>query len=183
MKQKRFYTVGLSIASIAALFIITPVHAASTTQMKACKIAVLDKSQFSSFPMAAVSVRPGSKNNHVRFNVDWEGATGHGNCKVSTDGYVKEVNVKQFKAAGGHHKDHSGFVEQDDFWRDKSGRWIDPDGEVCHSCTPENGFPAAQKKHTKDIDGFYYDRHTGHWRDPGGETCYSCTPENGFPDQ
>ena len=33
----------------------------------------------------------------------------------------------------------------DGFYYDRHmGQWRDPDGEVCHSCTPENGFPARQ---------------------------------------
>jgi hypothetical protein len=33
-------------------------------------------------------------------------------------------------------------MEIDGFYFDRHiGQWRDPDGEICHSCTPENGFP------------------------------------------
>ena len=59
--------------------------AASTTQMKACKMALLNEPKFQDLPMAATSVFQGKKENHARFTVRWEGLEANGNCKVSTD--------------------------------------------------------------------------------------------------
>lgn len=39
-------------------------------------------------------------------------------------------------------KHAGGELEQDGFYYDKHvGKWRDPAGDVCHTCTPENGFP------------------------------------------
>ena len=59
--------------------------AASTTQMKACKMALLNEPKFQDLPMAATSVFQGKKENHARFTVRWEGLEANGNCKVSKD--------------------------------------------------------------------------------------------------
>lgn len=113
-------------------------------QMQACKLAALNKPKLQDLPMAAISVRPGNKINDVRFSVRWEGTKGHGICKVSNDGYVEHVNIQELHTFQKRHHQSS------------------------------TGAP-------KDIDGFYYDRHSEQWRDPDGEVCHSCTPENGFP--
>ena len=116
--------------------------------MNACKSAVLNKPKFHDLPMAAISLRPGENENHVRFSVRWEGTTGHGNCKVSNDGYVEHVKIQEFHEAQAQHYRSNTGVPNDDidgFYYDRhSGQWRDPGGEVCHSCTPENGFPARQ---------------------------------------
>ena len=60
-----------------------------------------------------------------------------GYCKINRDGTVLRLKVE-------HHKKYqtSSNDEQGDFYYDRhTGQWRDPDGEVCHSCTPENGFP------------------------------------------
>jgi hypothetical protein len=117
-------------------------------QMKACKSAVAGNNKFMDVPMAGISVRPGNKENHVRFTVQWEGLKGHGNCKVNKKGHVKEVNVKEFHDGRGNNKHGGGSgvpKDIDGFYYDRHmGQWRDPDGEVCHTCTPENGFPARQ---------------------------------------
>ena len=125
-----------------------------TAKMKACKIAVLNKSKFEGLPMAAVSVRSGKNSKHINFSVRWEGTTGHGDCKVSDNGHVKHVNIKKYHKGKKKHHHHGKHHHHKD-----------------SSSVPH------------DIDGFYYDRHLGQWRDPSGKVCHSCTPENGFPDR
>lgn len=173
----------------AVIIAVAPAQlmAASTVQMEACKTAALNKPKLRDFPMAAISVRPGQKPNRVAFTIQWDGAKGKGHCQVSPEGHVKEVVLKNFHGAGSasHPNNNGQYLEQDGFFRDGSGRWRDPSGEVCHTCTPENGFPAAGSHGSGDleeIDGFYFDRHIGQWRDPDGYICHTCTPENGFPD-
>ena len=188
MKKTLHCCIGLGIAGTILLAGTSQVMAASVSQMKVCKIAILNQPQLHDFPMAAISVRPGKKPNRVAYTLRWEGASGHGYCRVTPEGDVREIKLKSFHrgGGGGNNLDSGGHVEQDGFWRDDRGRWIDPSGEVCHTCTPENGFPAAEggdSAGSVEIDGFYYDRHIGQWRDPDGEICHSCTPENGFPDQ
>ncbi|MEN8221535.1 MAG: DUF1131 family protein [Pseudomonadota bacterium] len=54
-------------------------------------------------------------------------------------------------------------------WRDSYG--------VCHTCTPENGFPIPVIE-----DGFYFDPSDNKWHGPNSaDICNTCTPENGFP--
>ena len=178
---------SLGFAGAILLMGTSQAMAASASQMKVCKPAILNEPQLRDFPMAAVSVRPGNKPNRVAFTIQWDGASGHGYCRVTPDGDVREIKLRSFHRGDGgdSHRDSGGYVEQDGFSRNDWGQWIDPAGEICHSCTPENGFPAAEGEDSggsEEMDGFYYDRHIGQWRDPDGEVCNSCTPENGFPD-
>ncbi|MCK5697696.1 MAG: hypothetical protein KAI02_06010 [Gammaproteobacteria bacterium] len=114
----------------------------TVAQMKACKMAVLNESQFEDLPMVAVSVYPGKKSNHAHFSVRWNGIKADGHCKVSGFDRVNKVKIKQF------HDDRRGNTknyqseERDGFYWDRHiGKWRDPAGETCHTCTPENGFP------------------------------------------
>jgi len=117
-------------------------------QLEACKEAVLGESEFQDLPRAAVSVHPGSNSHHISFSVRWEGTTGHGNCKVSSNGYVEHVKITKYhQGQTNHHQGGSGVPQDiDGFYYDRdSGLWRDSsDGRACHTCTPENGFPAGQ---------------------------------------
>ena len=71
------------------------------------------------------------------------------------------------------------------YWNADIKQYIAPDGYICHTCTPENGFPHPP---ATTNDGFFYlpdldDSNTidGNWYDPDGKLCATCTPENGFP--
>ncbi|MDJ1173070.1 hypothetical protein [Roseofilum capinflatum] len=63
------------------------------------------------------------------------------------------------------------------YWHTQARQWIAPDGGICHSCTPENGFPNPPSTQ----DGFFFLPNDGLWYDPDGYPCYSCTPDHGFP--
>ncbi len=151
--MKRYISLGLILgfSGAALLAASSSALAYSTTQiiqMKACKSAVAGNHKFMDVPMAGISVRPGKKENHVRFTVQWEGLKGHGNCKVNMEGHVKRVDVKEFHDGRGNSSQGGGSgapKDIDGFYYDRHmGQWRDPDGQVCHSCTPENGFPARQ---------------------------------------
>jgi len=140
MKKK---TIGRIVFGIStALLFAGSANAATVAQMKACKMAVLEKSKFHDLPMAAVSVYPGKKNNHAHFTVRWDGLKADGNCKVSGNDYVEKVKIKSFHDgrtgnSGGYETEGmEGF-----YWDKHIGMWRDPEGRRCHSCTPENGFP------------------------------------------
>ncbi|MEM8603486.1 MAG: hypothetical protein AAGF24_06575 [Cyanobacteria bacterium P01_H01_bin.121] len=60
------------------------------------------------------------------------------------------------------------------YWNSTVNQWIGPDGLVCHTCTPENGFPTPPPTQGNI---FYFE---GTWHDQYG-VCHSCTPANGFP--
>ena len=153
MKNIVSRSLWLGFSGVMLVVASSSASAYSTTQiiqMKACKSAVAGSNEFMDVPMAGVSVRPGKKENHVRFSVRWEGLKGHGNCKVNQEGYVKKVNVKEFHD-GRKNNNHSGGSgvpkDIDGFYYDRHmGQWRDPDGEICHTCTPENGFPAGQHR-------------------------------------
>ncbi len=77
---------------------------------------------------------------HGGLRVDWsvntEHETARGFCKVTNGGDV--VRVKTL-----HHKTYrqNSSNGQDGFYYDEHiGQWRDDSGQVCHSCTPENGF-------------------------------------------
>ena len=143
------------ITGVSLLFVGSSAFAVSGAGMKACEMAVLQKSKFHDLPMAAVSVYPGKKENHAHFTVRWDGLKADGNCKVSGS-YVEKVNVKKFNDGRSGNREennweHSGDL--DGFYYDThQGQWRDPAGRVCHTCTPENGFPDRS-------GGYHYDYH------------------------
>ncbi len=153
MKKIVFRSLSLGFSGAMLLVASSASLAYSTTQiiqMKACKSAVAGNNKFMDVPMAGVSVRPGKNDNHVRFSVQWEGLRGHGNCKVDREGYVQKVKIKEFSDGRGGNSQGGGSgvpKDIDGFYYDRHiGQWRDPDGTVCHSCTPENGFPAQQHR-------------------------------------
>ena len=117
----------------------------SVSQMKACKRALVDQSKFDDLPMAAFSVYPGRKQNHAHFTVRWDGLKAEGHCNVGRDGHVQKVKIKQFHDGRTGNSDGGGWEKSDDldgFYYDSHvGKWRDPDGRICHTCTPDNGFP------------------------------------------
>lgn len=145
----------LLFAMFGALLLVanSPAFAVSGAGMKACEMAVLQKSKFHDLPMAAVSVYPGKKENHAHFTVRWDGLKADGNCEVSGS-YVAKVNIKKFHDNRNRNQDsdnweHSGDL--DGFYYDRhQGQWRDPHGRTCHTCTPENGFPDVSRSYHQD---------------------------------
>ena len=141
------------LTAIVLMFVSFSVHAVSGAGMKACEMAVLEKPKFHDLPMAAVSVYPGKKEHHAHFTVRWDGLKADGNCKVR-GGYVEQVNIKKYNDGRSGNRDsgnweHSGDL--DGFYYDKhQGKWRDPGGRICHTCTPENGFPDHSRTHHSD---------------------------------
>ena len=126
--------------------------ATTVAQMKACKMAVLEQSKFHDLPMAAVSVYPGKKQNRAHFSVRWEGLKAEGNCKVSGDNYVEKVKIKKYHDGRYNDRDKGYDSEgMEGFYFDRHvGKWRDPKGRVCHTCTPDNGFPDHSRNHYYD---------------------------------
>jgi len=110
--------------------------------MKNCENALLGKEKFKGLPMAAFSVRPGRDDQHAHFTVRWDGLKADGHCIVDKHGKVNDVTIVNFddgrkgNQKGGNPHDRGGF-----YYDTHMGKWRDPDGRVCHTCTPENGFP------------------------------------------
>jgi len=139
MKTPTFRHLILSGAIAALLGAGGNVYAAFEMGPKACKNAVAER--FTQSAMADISVSRPSHKQHSEAMVDWsltnEDESAMGYCKVNRDGTVLRLKVE-------HHKrySHSNNDELDGFFFDRrTGQWRDESGEVCHSCTPENGFP------------------------------------------
>jgi hypothetical protein len=107
---------------------------------KACENEVAGL--FPGASMADITATPAVPTKHGTLRVDWavqtENETARGFCKVTRGGDVVRVKTK-------YHKKYkqSGNDSYDGFYYDEHiGKWRDNSGEVCHTCTPDNGFPA-----------------------------------------
>lgn len=107
---------------------------------QACEVEVTGL--FPDASMADVVASPSVPIKHGALRVDWsvntENETARGFCKVTKGGDVVRVKTLHHKA----YKKHSNNDEYDGFYYDEHrGKWRDDRGEICHTCTPENGFP------------------------------------------
>jgi hypothetical protein len=96
---------------------------------------------FPSASMADITATPAVPMRHGALRVDWsvttDDETARGFCKVTKSGDV--VRVKTL-----HHKRYrqSNNDQYDGFYYDEHmGKWRDDNGDICHTCTPDNGFP------------------------------------------
>ena len=121
----------------------------SDTQLRACRDKLAYHSKFSKLPMAAFSVSSGThKHSNVDWSVKWDGRHASGTCKVGEGGGIESFNIRR-DSRDGKHQSHnqSGSQTMGDFYYDRHvNKWRDPDGRVCHTCTPENGFPNHGQK-------------------------------------
>ena len=146
------------------------------SQLKACHDHLWTQSKFQSIPNAGISVDSGrlKKNGDVRvhWRVEWDDMHARGVCVVSQSNEILEFKENLAAQDWAH-------GEGADFYFDtRSFKWKESaTGQICHTCTQENGFepPAVD-------GGFYYDSKIGKWRESAerGAICHSCTPENGF---
>ena len=147
MNNKISAGISLLLAAVFLMSASVAVAAASKKQMQACHDAVINKQKFQDLPMAAFSVFPGNKGNRVNFTVRWDGLKADGHCQVSKQGKVKNVDIVRFhnkRKKHGSDYDRSGAGHG--FYYDRHiGKWRDPEGGVCHSCTAQNGFMAPEK--------------------------------------
>ena len=107
---------------------------------RACKNEVVVIFKHAS--MADVAVTPSVPVKHGALRVDWAVSTSsesaRGFCKVTKGGDVVRVKTEHHKTY--MKRDNSQF---DGFYYDEHiGRWRDNNGDICHTCTPDNGFPA-----------------------------------------
>ena len=144
------------LCSTALLLSYNSAIAATGAEMKACEIAVLEKPKFQDLPMAAVSVYPGKDAKHAHWSIRWEGLKAEGGCKIGKKGNIASVHVKQMHDSRGKHqndrREHDKNWEVDNdlsgFYYDRHvNEWRDPQGRICHTCTPENGFADHGAKH------------------------------------
>lgn len=109
--------------------------------------------------------------NTSRQKVTWViGSTGRaGSCQFDRNNkFVSIIGNNTYP----NHKATGNF-----YWSADAKEYIAPDGGICHTCSPENGFPNPPKT----IDRFFYLPNEMHWFDPSGVLCATCTPNNGFP--
>jgi hypothetical protein len=142
MKQLQYRSL---VAGSALVVLLGASGSAFALGEKWCKNSVAERFSDASMAEISVSASVPMKNGDAR--VDWsvqtEKTSAMGYCKVNKGGDVVKVKIDHHKKY--HDSDsggNSGSDEQDGFYYDKHiGKWRDPDGETCHTCTPENGFP------------------------------------------
>jgi|GEM_PF-1893655 len=168
--QKNILLLGLSGLSIVSFNLLDFCRPAQAELLKEqmpgqCKTEVTGR--YNTY-MADVAITSTSGHT-VRYKVRSTGQTGK--CLFNNDNEIVTVipdqqEEKHYKATGNI------------YWSKKVGKWIAADGMVCHTCTPENGFPIPPK--TKS-GGFFYLPNEKMWYDNNGEACHTCSPSNGFP--
>lgn len=164
------------IAAAACLTLAGPAMAqVSSAMLRACHDAVWQQRQFKKIPNAGISVDGGDyKPNgraRVHWRVDWDNTHARGVCIVDKHNQVINIQVQSMQTGHDHGSGEGTYFDS------RSRKWKTDDGQVCHTCTPENGFAVPR------VDGpFYYDPQSGQWRDSShqGAICHTCTPENGF---
>ncbi len=160
MKKINYRSLMLSAALVTLLGVSGNAHAIGE---QACEVEITG--MFPGASMADVVATPSVPMRHGGLRVDWsvttDNETGRGFCKVTKGGDV--VMVKTL-----HHKTYkkNSSNENDGFYYDEHiGQWRDDSGQVCHSCTPENGFPnhasvGGDRGSHKSGDIYWdYDRH------------------------
>lgn len=129
----------------------------TSKQLIACRDEVhFGKHGFSDLPMAAFSVWSGGDkpSGNADWAVKWDGLKANGTCKVGpNNNKVHKVTVINKRQKGG------GGGAKNNFYYDRHvAAWRDPDGKICHTCTPENGFPdhgahdRAHKEHRTKLE-------------------------------
>ena len=151
ISRKILIATALSAAGFAC--VTGPVFAADLTskQLIACRDEVhFGNHGFSDQPMAAFSVWSGGdrRGGNADWAVKWDGLKANGTCKVGPNNHkVHKVTIINKRQKGG------GNAGNNDYYYDRHiAAWRDPGGKICHTCTPENGFPdhgAHDKAHAK----------------------------------
>lgn len=160
------FLVSLVALSVAAP--LTPLALAQTylpeQRPSWCKNEVANR--YNTF-QADVSITGNSSANNVTWVINSTGR--QGSCQFNS-------NNEFVSLTGDNTYPHYGATGNI-YWSAAARAYIAPDGGVCHTCTPENGFPIPPAT----MDGFFYLPNEMHWFDDSGELCATCTPENGFP--
>ena len=183
MKNSKQRTLALCIVLAAIIVLALPSAAfaqdtVTTSQLRACHDYVWQQPKFSDIPNAGVSIGgsdvKGDGNARVHWKVQWDDMRTHGTCIVNRNNKVIDFQEHYSGNDYEHGAGHPTGIYYDTYSR----RWIASDGQVCNTCTPENGF----KRPVTDGE-FYYDPDIRKWRQSSerGAVCNTCTPENGFP--
>ena len=181
MDKSRLHPLAL-VSGIAAIVVLAVPSTAfgqshvTSSQLRACHDYVwFEAPDFQNLPNAAISITSGKIKDgqaKVWWEVKWDDVHASGVCLVNRDNQVTKFKIKHKEQNWAH---GSGG---DIYFDTHSRRWKTPDGQVCNTCTPENGFEAPV------MDGnYYYDSEIRKWRDSNyhGAVCNTCTSDNGFP--
>ncbi|WP_189474601.1 hypothetical protein [Parahalioglobus pacificus] len=143
------YRAIFGAAGVAAMVLVSPEAAVAHghhDKWQTCKRAVMTETrEFESVPMAAFS-QNGHHHSNLLWTIHWDGQTATGSCKFDDhrfEGVEVQHHLKYSSHHHKHHKDSENYRGRyGGFYHDRHiGIWRDPDGEACHTCTPENGFP------------------------------------------
>ena len=113
-------------------------------EAKECKnIVMTETDEFSGLPMAAFSMAQRENEKGIGWHINWDGETANGICLYGNGGF-REIRIyNNLQHHSKHQKSDTYSGKYGGFYYDRHiGEWRDPDGETCHTCTPENGFPA-----------------------------------------
>ena len=134
---------GWALLPIITLVLAPVTQASMNTEHAArCKNEVMTNTrEFARLPMAAFSAS-GHHHHNILWTIHWDGQTANGSCKVH-DGHFKGIDIHtHLKHAHKQKKSDNYKGAYGGFYYDRHvAKWRDPDGHVCHTCTPENGFP------------------------------------------
>ena len=137
MKQINFRSLVLG-AALATLLSASGTAYAIGEQACESEVAGI----FPGASMADIVATPAVPMRHGALRVDWsvntENETARGFCKVTKGGDVVRVKTQSHKRYRESNND-----QYDGFYYDEyMGKWRDNNGEICHTCTPDNGFPS-----------------------------------------
>jgi hypothetical protein len=107
-----------------------------------CKnIIMTETREFMDLPMAAFSVSEGRKG-QLDWSIHWDGMVAGGICNYE-DQTVQGVQIEYHLMHSSDQVNGEGYSgKYGGFYYDRHvGQWRDPDGAICHTCSPQNGFP------------------------------------------
>lgn len=132
------------VVSLAVLALGSPAATADrlAEQVKECKKIVLKETpEFRRLPTTAISLS--KHNDGVKWIIHWDGDIANGVC-VFKKKQFKNLKIKNHLRHQSKHSQNESYRGiYGGFYFDRHiGLWRDPDGLVCNTCTPRNGFPA-----------------------------------------
>jgi hypothetical protein len=142
MKKSPAHQLLFGLAIAAALTAANSANATFEQGAVGCENAVAE--QFPSASMADITASTPYHKSHSEARIDWsvttEDESAMGYCKVNRGGIVLRMKVE-------HHKRYHRRPQHEDvidgmYYDRHSRNWrMEDTDEVCHTCTPENGFP------------------------------------------
>ena len=139
-KMKTLCALALAVATSPTL--AGDKQAQRMEKYQACQRAVLEETaEFAHLPASAISLS--KHNDGIKWHILWDGETANGVC-VFKKKQFRQLKIKNHLRDSSRQSRGKSYVgAYGGFYYDRHiGQWRDPDGVVCHTCTPDNGFPA-----------------------------------------